>query len=150
MIASDIISISIGRLFIAGIVPGVLLAISLLIASMIVNKRNQKRQVDNGEAAVTIEKAQAIEVTKAFLKALLGLMIPIIILGGIYSGMFTPTEAAVVAVFLLSPCRFLVLPRIEIEAHPKNFSRCFCSISGYYAYNWSCLVILIHHYNSKK
>lgn len=99
MIASDIISISIGRLFIAGIVPGVLLAISLLIASMIVNKRNQKRQVDNGEAAVTIEKAQAIEVTKAFLKALLGLMIPIIILGGIYSGMFTPTEAAVVAVF---------------------------------------------------
>ncbi|AIC94474.1 TRAP transporter large permease [Shouchella lehensis] len=119
VIASDIISISIGRLFIAGIIPGVLLAISLLIASMIVNKRNQKRHLDSGEAAVTIEKAPAIEVMKAFLKALLGLMIPIIILGGIYSGMFTPTEAAVVAVFYSLVVGFFFYRELKWKHIPK-------------------------------
>lgn len=119
VIASDFISISIGRLFIAGIIPGILLAISLLIASMIVNKKNLKMNLINGEAAVTIEKAPTVDVMKAFFKALLGLMIPVIILGGIYSGIFTPTEAAVIAVFYSLIVGFVFYRELNLKHIPK-------------------------------
>ena len=83
-----IAGISIGKIFVAGIVPGLLMGTALIIASMFLVKRmNIKQQ----------EKASAKEVWKAFLDAFWGLMMPIIILGGIYGGIFTPTEAAAVA-----------------------------------------------------
>ncbi|MFB4211515.1 TRAP transporter large permease [Shouchella sp. JSM 1781072] len=119
VIASDFISISIGRLFIAGIVPGILLALSLLIASMIVNKKNQQLQRENEEIAITVEKARGVEVLKAFLKASLGLLIPVIILGGIYSGIFTPTEAAVVAVFYSLVVGFFFYRELKFQHIPK-------------------------------
>ncbi len=119
VIASDFISISIGRLFIAGIVPGILLALSLLIASMIVNKKNQQSQRENEEIAITVEKASGVEVLKAFLKASLGLLIPVIILGGIYSGIFTPTEAAVVAVFYSLVVGFFFYRELKFQHIPK-------------------------------
>ncbi|MFS0786648.1 TRAP transporter large permease [Shouchella sp. 1P09AA] len=119
VIASDFISISIGRLFIAGIVPGILLALSLLIASMIVNKKNQQSQRENEEIAITVEKAPGVEVLKAFLKASLGLLIPVIILGGIYSGIFTPTEAAVVAVFYSLVVGFFFYRELKLQHIPK-------------------------------
>ncbi|WP_156857910.1 TRAP transporter large permease [Oceanobacillus sp. AG] len=109
VVAGDQIPISIGRLFIAGIVPGLLIAIALVIAMLYVrwrqDVRESKKKVNNpseladGEIAITKERASIKEMAKALLDALWGLLVPIIILGGIYSGYFTPTEAAVVAVF---------------------------------------------------
>lgn len=106
VVAGDQIPISIGRLFIAGVIPGILLGIALVIATMYVRWRNDRldandRALNEREPKPLMKKERASikEVGKAFLDALWGLLVPIIILGGIYGGFFTPTEAAVVSVF---------------------------------------------------
>lgn len=84
-----IAEVSIGRLFIAGIVPGLIVGAALVAASLIVS-----RKFDYGRQ----QRASFWEILVAFKDAFWGLMTPVIILGGIYGGIFTPTEAAGVAV----------------------------------------------------
>ncbi len=79
---------SVGQLFIAGIVPGLMLTAFLIITSYtIARRRGYERQAP----------ATCGERMKATVEALPSLTLPIIIIGGIYGGIFTPTEAAVVA-----------------------------------------------------
>ena len=81
---------SIGDMFIAGIIPGIIIGISLMLVCYITaRKRNYKTMTDRPRFA---------EVAKAFKESFWALLVPVIILGGIYGGIFTPTEAAVVAV----------------------------------------------------
>ena len=81
--------VSIGALFMGGILPGILVGGSLmLVAWMIARKRGYKGD----------EKAIGAKIWATFKDAILALLMPVIILGGIYGGVFTPTEAAVVAV----------------------------------------------------
>ncbi|MBW5468944.1 TRAP transporter large permease subunit [Brevibacillus formosus] len=82
-------SASISDLFIAGIGPGILVAISLILYSYWISKKNGW---GGGE------KHTPREIWEAFKDAILAILMPIIILGGIYGAIFTPTEAAVVAV----------------------------------------------------
>ncbi len=82
--------VSIGRLFIAGIIPGILMGISLIIASLFFIRKNPN--IKKRERASWKEKG------KAFIDAAWGLLTPVIILGGIYGGFVTPTEAAGIAV----------------------------------------------------
>lgn len=80
---------SIGDLFIAGMVPGILIGIALIVTVVIIaKKRNYPKE----------EKKSGKEIGEAFVKAIPALIMPVIILGGIYSGIFTATEAAGVAV----------------------------------------------------
>ncbi|TLS36726.1 TRAP transporter large permease subunit [Pseudalkalibacillus caeni] len=82
---------SVGKLFIAGIIPGILLAILLAFVSFTIAKKN-----DFAKA----EKATFTERLNALKAAVWSLSLPIVVIGGIYSGIFTPTESAAVAVVL--------------------------------------------------
>lgn len=98
VVAGDQIPVSIGRMFMAGVIPGLLLGVGFILAAMFVRRRQEKRE-GPVEAQQKTEPASGKERFQAFLSAIWGLLIPVIILGGIYGGFFTPTEAAVVAVF---------------------------------------------------
>ncbi|TWT24832.1 TRAP transporter large permease [Planomicrobium sp. CPCC 101110] len=98
VVAGDQIPVTINRLFAAGVVPGILMGIAFIIAAMIVRARQEKKGEFILPEGLEIRKATKKEQWDAFVGALPGLMIPVIILGGIYGGFFTPTEAAVVAV----------------------------------------------------
>ncbi len=84
---------SIPALFAAGAIPGLLAGLSLLIPAVWV-----ARKKGYGSNVVTAATEQE-SLGKSFREAFWGLLAPVIILGGLYGGIFTPTEAAVVAVF---------------------------------------------------
>lgn len=84
-------SVSISKLFIAGFVPAFLIASSLLIMNFLMAKKRGFKGSADGWSARGI----LCEMYRAFWS----LMAPLVILGGIYSGFFTPTEAAIVAIF---------------------------------------------------
>nr|WP_276512622.1 TRAP transporter large permease subunit [Methylopila capsulata] len=80
--------VSITRLFLTGIVPGLLLGLSLAVAWWVVSQRDKVQPM---------ERKSWGEAGRALLDAALALGLPIIIIGGLKGGVFTPTEAAVVA-----------------------------------------------------
>ncbi|MDD2568149.1 MAG: TRAP transporter large permease [Clostridia bacterium] len=83
---------SIGDLFIAGVIPGIMMGIALIIVAYFYSKAH-------GYKAIKFEKKITFkDVWKSFIDAFWALLMPVIILGGIYAGIFTPTESAVTAV----------------------------------------------------
>jgi C4-dicarboxylate transporter DctM subunit len=106
---------SVGQLFIAGIVPGVLMAaVLMLVTWLVAKKRNYP----------TLPQASLREIWKAFRDSIWGLLIVVIVIGGIYGGIFTPTEAAavsavyafVVAVFIYGDLKLRDVPRVLRES----------------------------------
>jgi C4-dicarboxylate transporter DctM subunit len=83
---------SIGDLFLAGVLPGLFAGLLLLIMVVIVSRR---RGYGTGENAIVLDRKQR---TRALRDAVLSLLLPVFVLGGIYGGVFTPTEAAAMAV----------------------------------------------------
>ncbi|MES2482313.1 MAG: TRAP transporter large permease subunit [Pseudomonadota bacterium] len=81
-------NVSIGKMFMAGIVPGIMLGVALVIAWMWVVRKEQVKPLPRQSGA---------QVLRSFREAFLGLLMPIGIVGGMKTGLFTPTEAAVVA-----------------------------------------------------
>ncbi|HRY05915.1 MAG TPA: TRAP transporter large permease subunit, partial [Hyphomicrobiaceae bacterium] len=81
--------VSISDLFLAGVIPGIFICLSLLALNwFIVRGQNVERLAFQGSG----------EIVRTFKAAFFPLMMPVIILSGIYGGVFTPTEAAIVAV----------------------------------------------------
>lgn len=83
---------SIGDLFIAGIVPGIMAGLMLLVLVFVISRRRNLGLVDESQRMTRSDKLRALG------DAVLSLALPGIVLGGIYGGVFTPTEAAAVAV----------------------------------------------------
>lgn len=89
VVYGSIADTSIGDLFIAGLLPGLLMGAGLMAVALLVGRKSDLK---------TLPKAAKKERWDAFKDAFWGLMMPVIILGGIYGGIFTPTEAAAVSV----------------------------------------------------
>ena len=90
VVYASITGTSIADMFMAGIVPGLLMGVALIIVVMLEAKKHNIKP--------SREKASGKERWDAFKDAFWGFLMPIIILGGIYGGIFTPTEAAAVSV----------------------------------------------------
>jgi tripartite ATP-independent transporter DctM subunit len=102
--------VSVGRLFLGGFIPGVLLGAGLMIVSYIFAiKRNYPK-----ERKYTLK--EALQITK---DAILGLFTAIIIIGGVISGVFTATESAAIAVVYAFIITFFVYREIPLKAFPR-------------------------------
>jgi C4-dicarboxylate transporter DctM subunit len=84
-------SLSIPKLFIAGVIPGLVMATSLLVMNYYLAKKS-------GYVGLT-DKWSMGDVLSALKRGTWSILAPVIILGGIYGGIFTPTESAIVAIF---------------------------------------------------
>lgn len=83
--------VSVGAMFMGGVIPGILIGVSLCVYSSLYSK---KHKYINAEAA----PFSWGNVGRSLVDGIWALLVPVIILGGIYGGIFTPTEAAAVAV----------------------------------------------------
>ncbi|WP_347505470.1 C4-dicarboxylate TRAP transporter large permease protein DctM [Pseudomonas anguilliseptica] len=101
---------SVGKLFMAGVVPGLLLGVALMVAIYIVARKMN---------LPAMPRASFREFITAARKAIWGLLLMVIILGGIYSGMFTPTEAAAVAAVYAGFVALFVYKDMTIRECPK-------------------------------
>ena len=101
---------SVGTLFMAGVVPGLLLGLVLMVAIYVIAvKRNLP----------ALPRATPRQWFGAARKAVWGLLLMVIILGGIYSGMFTPTEAAAVAAAYSAFIALFVYKDMTVKEAPK-------------------------------
>ena len=89
VVYGSIADASIGDLFKAGVIPGLIMGAALIATALILGRKVE---------LVKLPKASWHDRWVAFKKAFWGLLMPVIILGGIYGGIFTPTEAAAVSV----------------------------------------------------
>jgi len=110
------VGVSIAGLFLAGMLPGILLGLALMVVSYFISK---KRNYPVTKAPISLR-----EFVISFKDTALALVMPLIILGGLLSGVFTPTEAAGVAVvyaliislFVLRTLKFSDLPPVFINS----------------------------------
>jgi tripartite ATP-independent transporter DctM subunit len=108
-------NVSVGALFVAGILPGILIAIAMCVVNWhISKKRNYK-----GDG----EMPSWPEIRSTTWRALPAVLLPVIILGGMRAGWFTPTEASVVAVFYALLCGKYVYRTLEWKAVPDILAR---------------------------
>ncbi|MCI2057263.1 MAG: TRAP transporter large permease [Oscillibacter sp.] len=90
VVYASITGISVGDMFMGGIIPGIMMGVALIVIVMIEVRRKGLKS--------SREKASWGQRWKSFRSAFWGFLMPVIILGGIYGGIFTPTEAAAVSV----------------------------------------------------
>ncbi len=108
-----VMNVSVAGLFAAGLIPGVLIAAGLMIATAIIAKR-RNYPVANRKATWTERRTTLLETLPA-------LMTPVILLGGILAGVFTPTEAACVAAVYALFVSVFVMKTLTVKDLPAIF-----------------------------
>ena len=108
-----IMNVSVAGLFAAGLVPGLMIAIGLMAATSFISKKRNY--------PVAGRKATWRERGHAFRKTALALLTPVILLGGILAGIFTPTEAAAVAAFYALVVTLFLTRTLRIKQLPSIF-----------------------------
>ena len=104
--------VSIGKLFLAGVIPGILFAVMFMLIARILLRKDATIQ----EATNTFS---SVGVWQSFRTSIWALLVPGIILGGIYSGIFTPTEAGAIAVLYAAIIGIFVYRDITIRDLPN-------------------------------
>ena len=89
IVYASITNVSVSKLFIGSVLPGIILALSLAVYCLFFGKKNK---------LPAHEKMSGKQIATVFKNSIWALLMPVIILGGIFGGIFTPTEAAAVAV----------------------------------------------------
>ena len=115
IVYASITNVSVSQLFMGSVIPGILLAGSLIVYALVYGKKNN---------LPAHEKQTPKQIGHAFKEGIWALLMPIIILGGIFGGIFTPTEASAVAVvysliislFVYKDMSFKELPQVFVEA----------------------------------
>lgn len=104
---------SIAKLFLSGVLPGILMAVGM-VAIVVIQALREKRP---REKAATFA-----EIVAALKEGIWALLAPVVVLGGIYGGAFTPTEAAVVACLYALFVGIVIEGRLRIAQLPKVVS----------------------------
>jgi tripartite ATP-independent transporter DctM subunit len=103
---------SIGRLFLTGIVPGIAIAAGLMGVCYVHAKRN---------GVPRLERASLADMRQALARARWALLAPVVVLGGIYGGAFTPTEAGAMSCVYALIVGILVERRLTLKMLPEIF-----------------------------
>lgn len=104
---------SITQMFTAGFLPGILMGVALMIICYIVSKKEGYKGSET--------RSSLKEIFHSFIDAIWAILSPIIILGGIYSGIFTPTEAAVVSVVYSFIVGVFVYKELDLKQAYNSF-----------------------------
>jgi tripartite ATP-independent transporter DctM subunit len=109
IVYGSLAGVSVGKLFLGGAIPGLMMSCSLMVVAYIIARRRgfEKR-----------ERAGFKEIMKAFIDASWALFMPVIIVGGIFSGIFTATESAVIAVIYSLIIGLFVYKEFKIKELP--------------------------------
>jgi tripartite ATP-independent transporter DctM subunit len=102
--------VSVGQLFVAGVLPGILIAIAMCCVNFYVSRQRDYR----GDGELPGWR----EIVRTSWNALPAILLPVVILGGMRAGWFTPTEASVVAVFYALVCGKFIYKTLEWKALP--------------------------------
>ena len=108
-------TVSVGTLFVAGLLPGLLIAVAMCIVNFHVSKKRNYK----GDGRTPPLR----EILATTWKAIPAILLPVVILGGMRAGWFTPTEASVVAVFYALICGKFVYRTLEWKALPNILER---------------------------
>lgn len=119
--------VSIGEMFLAGVIPGIFIALCLIITSDIVCiKRNYGQDVPNpGSMRASLKK-----ILLSFKDAVWALLAPVIILGGIYMGFVTATESAVVAVIYSACVGFFIYRELTVKRFVKALRKTVLTVGS--------------------
>ena len=109
---ASITNVSVSQLFMGSVIPGILLAGSLIVYALVYGKKNN---------LPAHEKQTPKQIGHAFKEGIWALLMPIIILGGIFGGIFTPTEAAAVAVVYALIISLTVYRDMKLSELPQVF-----------------------------
>ncbi|PIY31759.1 MAG: C4-dicarboxylate ABC transporter permease [Candidatus Infernicultor aquiphilus] len=107
IIYGNVTGVSVGALFLGGIIPGIIIGLFLMVAAYFISKKRNFRGIEKGGTVKEI-----LMTTKDAFWALLA---PVIVLGGIYAGIATPTEAAVFTVFYSIFVGFFVYKTLTLK-----------------------------------
>lgn len=119
--------ISTGDLFIGGIIPGILIGVFMMLYAVWYCRRNGE---DREKINAKMLELKGDGFWNLFKKSFWALLCPIIVLGGIYSGFFTPTEAACISVFYALVVSLFVYKSVTIKAIPKLLANAVKTYAG--------------------